>query len=460
MDGTILKETLQAILPNDEIEAAARSVGVVLRERKLDVARLVGSLVLSNGSDDSGVLAEAMRRYNQGAEDRVVRGAFYAWLDDEMARLMERLLRRALDYAAALPPLLPGILGVGVKDWRVIDSETITLRTALAGVFAASGSPAGVKVHKELSLGRGCMSDYHFFAAREHDSPHLVVDERYRNMGLLADLGYVSLARIGQCDEHGVSYVLRLKENWKPRIVRLHRGEVREQICPEADLDLTLADEKIALDGRCVDATVVIGKGKRAVTSRLVMIPGPEGYLIYLTNLPRKTHGPKQVGKLYRLRFEIEGDNKLDKSGAQLDQIRATTRSSVKIQLCAKLLHSLLVGILAHRDNLERFVEKRTRRGPLHKLSLSYALRARHAYLLAALLDALTPDEEWERFSLGICDDARDPNWRGRPSVLDSLLGMTAPRGRPRRKKLRDCAPSAAPYWNRGIVQDIYRVPN
>ncbi len=336
MNGKSLRETLQAVLPDEEIEATARAIGVVMRQRKLDVAKLVDSLVLSSGSDDSGVLADALRYYNQETGDGVVRGAFYAWLDDEMARLMERLLRHALDYAARLPPLLPGILGVGVEDWRVFDSETITLRPALAEVFPASGSPAGVKVHKELSLGRGCIVDCHFSPAREHDSLHLVVDERYRNIGLLYDLGYVSLERIRECDRRGAFYVMRLKENWKPRILRLHRGDVRAEICPEADFDLTLADEKVALKGRCVDATVVIGKGRHAVTSRLVMIPGPEGYLIYLTNLPRKTHGPRKVGDLYRVRFEIEGDNKLDKSGAQLDQIRATTESSVKIQLCVK----------------------------------------------------------------------------------------------------------------------------
>jgi len=459
MNGTILLETLQDVLPEDVIEAAATDLGVVLRERKLDVTRLVTSLVLSNGSDDIGVLAEALRRYNSGTAGRVVRGAFYAWLDDELARLMECLLRRALDSVAKLPTLLPGVLGAGVEDWRVFDSETITLRPSLADVFPASGSPAGVKVHKELSLGRGCMIDYHLSPAREHDSPHLVVDERYRGMGLLFDLGYVSLKRIRECDERGIRYVSRLKENWKPRIISLHRGDVRAEICPEADLDLTLADERIALDGKCVDATVVIGQGEHAVMARLVMIPGPDGYLIYLTNLPRDTHGPKQVGDLYRLRWEIEGDNKVDKSGAQLDQIRATTESTVRIQLCAKLLHTLLVDVLVHRDNLERVRKRQERRAPLHKLALSYAVRTRHAILIAAILASATP-AEWDRIALDLAEDARDPNWRRRPSVLDRMLGMIAPRGRPRRKKLRDCRPSAASFRDRGIERRMHHEAN
>lgn len=459
MDGTTLRETLQAVLPKNAINEAARELGVVQRERKLDVEKLVASLVLSAGSDDSGVLADAMRRYQGETGDDIVRGAFYAWLDDELAALMRRLLDLAMSHAAALPPFLPGILG-GVDDWLVFDSETVTLRPDLAEVFPASGTAAGVKVHKELSLGRGCMTACRFSPAREHDSPHLVVDERYRGKGLLVDLGYASRALIRRCGELSVRYVIRLKENWKPRVTRIHRGEVRGEFLPGADFDLLLMNEVIALDGRCVDADVVIGKGKAAVAARLVMIPGSEGYLIYLTNLPRGTHGPRQVGDLYRVRWEIELDNKLDKSGGQLDQIRATSESSARIQLCAKLLHSLLVDILVHRDNLERVEGNIARRAPLHRLSLAFSLRARHVFLLAAILDPETPEATWEVLSWAISEEARDPNWRRRPSVLDRILGLTAPRGRPRKKRLRDCRPSAAPYRRVIAGREIHHVAN
>ena len=96
MDGTILQETLQAILPKTTIENGAEELGVVERTRKREIEKLVYSLVLSAGSDDSGVLADAFRRYNTEAHHRVVRGAFYAWLDKEMAELMEHLVKEAV----------------------------------------------------------------------------------------------------------------------------------------------------------------------------------------------------------------------------------------------------------------------------------------------------------------------------------------------------------------------------
>jgi hypothetical protein len=108
-----------------------KSLGVVERSRKRDIVKLVYSLVLSAGSDDSGVLADAMKRYNTEvkAKKRVVRGGFYAWLDDEMADLMACMVETAMNYAASLPPFLPGILD-GVEDGLIFDSKTITLYSA------------------------------------------------------------------------------------------------------------------------------------------------------------------------------------------------------------------------------------------------------------------------------------------------------------------------------------------
>lgn len=369
MDGIVFLETLQAILPAAEIKRVAEEFEVVQRSRKLDIVKLVYSLALSAGIDDSGVLAEAMKRYSSkmAPRQREVRGGYYAWLDDELAKLMEHLVEKAIWHASSPPPFLPGILG-GVKDWYAFDSETITLRPALAEVYPGSGSPAAVKVHKELSLGRGCMTGFHFGPAREHDSPHLFIDERYENAGLIFDLGYVRLARIRQCEEHNVKFVQRLKDSWKPRVTRVTSGEVLGEIAPGTDFDELFMNEVIILDGSCVDIDVTLGQGNGQISCRLVMIPSPSGYLIYLTNLPRETHGPEQVGDLYRVRWEIEMDKKLDKSGAQLDQIRATTESSVRIHLAAKLLHSMIVNLQIHRDNLERVDNGRVRRAPLHRL--------------------------------------------------------------------------------------------
>jgi hypothetical protein len=60
----------------------------------------------------------------------------------------------------------------------------------------------------------------HWSPAREHDSPHLVLDESWRGKGLLVGLGYANLQRLRDCHRFGISVVMRLKENWKPKVER------------------------------------------------------------------------------------------------------------------------------------------------------------------------------------------------------------------------------------------------
>ena len=448
MDGTILRETLQAILPTEVIEDLARWHGVVERNRKQDVTSLVVALVLTVGSDDSGRLADAYRRYLVEAPDKaVVRGSFYNWLDTPLAKLMEGLVRLGMDHADSLPKHLPGALA-GVRDWRVVDSETITLRTALSEVFPGSGSSAAIKVHKEFSLGCGCVVDYRLGPAIEHDARDFRVDDRYAGMGLLVDLGYVSLRMIHDCHEHDVVFAIRLKENWKPRVERVVTGALLEELPDEVKLETLVERGELPLDGGPVDADVVIGSGSAAVRARLVGVAAPDGYHFYLTNLRRKTHTPAMVSDLYRVRWEIELDNKCDKSVAQLDQVRATTPSSLLILLFASLLHTLLVDVLVHHDRLELARREDTDgpRPPLHPISLGFAVRNVSLLLAVMHLDPEMPPTLWDSVAMVLHLLAQDPNWRGRPSILDQLRGQVVAPGRPRRKRLSQCPGSARPY--------------
>jgi putative transposase len=152
MNGAILAETLQAILPESKINQAADDHGVIERQRKLEIATMVRSLVLSAGSDDSGKLADAMRRYRSEAKEQVVRGAFYHWLDEEMAVLMESLLENAMSYAFSLPVYLPGILST-VDDWLIFDSETVTLMPKLKDDYTgpACGTAHGDERYRDYA---------------------------------------------------------------------------------------------------------------------------------------------------------------------------------------------------------------------------------------------------------------------------------------------------------------------
>ncbi|MBK8482051.1 MAG: transposase [Proteobacteria bacterium] len=147
------------------------------------------------------------------------------------------------------------------------------------------------------------------------------------------DLGYASLKLLSSCDRYGVSYVLRLKENWKPKVLHVARGSVSRTFAPGTDLDLLLQREVLKLDGKVIDADVELGHGSRVVGARLVGVSTPKGYCFYLTNLAPDV-APRAVADLYRVRWEIELDNKLDKSCLRLDDIGAKTGSLRCVPWC------------------------------------------------------------------------------------------------------------------------------
>jgi len=441
MDGNDLREALHLLIPSTRVRDLSALIHVVQRVRKLDIVALVVSLVLTAGSDDSGRQADAYSKYLEEAEHHVVRGGFYAWFTEKLALLMTCLAREAMQKVRELPPVLTGDLA-GVKDWLLVDSETVTLPKELADEFPATSTPAGLKVHKWFSLGRNNIVDVEITPARDHDAPQLVIGEHMREMGLIVDLGYASKRLIADCAKHGVYLLMRLKQGWRPWLLRevCSDGTVFEvdgQEVTDQLLDLR-TDET---DGATFDLDVAFGRGNNRVEARLVGVPGTNGgYHWCITLLPRQTHPPGLVCKLYRTRWEIECDNKRDKSGARLDQIRGEKFASVITLVYASLIRTILANYLVYIDLRDRPAT----RAPLHGLALALALNTNHQLILLAL--ELDTPAVWNRAARVLRARGHDPNWRRRPSILDELRGVTAPPGRPRRTRLIDCPPQARAY--------------
>lgn len=124
----------------------------------------------------------------------------------------------------------------------------------------------------------------------------------------------------------------------------------------------------------------------------------------------------------------------------RLDQVRAWTLPSVMILIHASLLRTMLADHLTYLDLRDR----PSTRAPLHGLAVCLAI-AVHADALRLAL-SLDDPKRWERLARLIRSRGHDPNWRRRPSVLDSLRGTTAPPGRPRKATMAACPPESRPF--------------
>jgi putative transposase len=441
MRGEDVQRVFETILPDAAVMSIVAKAKFQERLRKLDALRLVRAMVIAAATGYGGRQADVARLYFEGAQ-RVVRGVFYAWFGKELEVVMEAVRDRALQYAASMPRDLPGLLGAHVNDWHIVDSTTVKLEQEMISEYPGTGAYAALKIHKRFSVGVGTTVSYTLSPAKDHDNKHLTIDESWRGLGILVDLGYASFKFLRDCDKHDVRYVIRLKDSWKPRVQHIARGTLIKQLVGGTDFHTVLDEKVIALDGAVIDADVTLGSGKSLVQSRLVGVPTAEGaYRFYLTNL-KPAVGPRQIADLYRVRWEIESDNKLDKSCMHLDGIAARTGPAVRAMVHASMVSSIIACLLAHHVRLNEApppqpgAERKT--APIHPQSLARAMGSA-AHGIAALFE-LSGDQatkEWDRIAQYLSHLGRDPNWRRSPSILDQLRGWTITPGRPKPKKAR-----------------------
>lgn len=439
--GEDVREVFEAILPEDDLRKIIARAKFEERSRKRDAVAFVRAMVIAAATGYGGRQRDVARIYFENGAQRVVRGGFYAWFGKELESAMDAIARRAIKYGASLPLDTPRLLAEYARDFHIVDSSTVKLPIDLFEVFPGAGDYAALKVHKRLSVGLGTVVDYHISPAREHDAPHLTLDESWRKLGLLVDLGYASLKLLRDCETYEVVYVIRLKDNWKPRVDRIHRGELAATFFPGTDLDALLEAGTLVLDGSVIDAAVTLGPPGQTVSCRLVGVPAPDGtYRFYLTNLPR-TVGPNSIADIYRVRWEIESDNKIDKSCSHLDAISARTAPATRALVHASITSSMLACLVVHKHRLAerpapaKGAERTT--PPLHPQSLARAMGGTALRIAETLaLDPKEVGKKWQQIADYLFHLGHDPNWRSRPSVLDQMRGWRVSPGRSRRGKI------------------------
>lgn len=427
MSGVAFRKVFESVFLIPEIEQLLETCGVRERERKMNMAEFVVALALCGGNHRWGLQAHALDVYAEMGNERVSRAAFYKRFTPKLLALFGILAGRALEWVLAQPVHLPGILA-GVTDWRVVDSMTVRLQKALAGVYPATDDGAALKIHREISLGRENLVAYKVTPAREHDGPHLVVDERRRGQGLIVDLGYASHQLLRDCETFGVRYVIRLKGNWKVWVDGRTTDEVRATWKDDDDLPEQFTDVDIrALKSKVIDIDVDIGEAM--TRARLVAFDTRQGRLMFLTNLPRTTHTAQEVGLLYRLRWAIELDNKLCKTALNVDEIEAKTETSTMIVVHAAMLGSILANGFVHAEHTNRGWTGDRRapitQPPLHPISVAESVARSSNRIGELMLRPPETMEPWDRIVGVLVHLAKDPNWRRKPSPMDVVKGRT-----------------------------------
>jgi Transposase DDE domain len=349
----------------NDILGAARQLGVIERDRKVDLPALVESSVLAM-SGLPGTQTTIYSHYIQLTGQTLAPSAFYDRFTRPYAELMAHLANRAILAVRAVGGDDPELVELGellehFKDIRVADSSCLLLQK-LAAKWAPSTSkkrPAGVKLHAVISLRDNLPVGHHLSPQRAHDNKQL--DESTLTSGtlFLFDLGYTDQPRLIRLVDRGVHVLARLKSNQNPRIKRVYVGRGDKCGCRGMTLDEAIAahllDFKMDSQRGVLDIDVEIegcdaaGETQRR-TLRVVGLSDPtidEGSAhFYLTSVGRDVLNAQDVSLAYTLRWEIELLWKHLKTGLGLSAIRAWREAAVTALIHAKVTAAALARLL------------------------------------------------------------------------------------------------------------------
>lgn len=425
-----VEELFRAVLPFDLIQEQSRSMGVQARQQAFDPPPFVLSLVLYGGTAEAGRIATSMREHCIRVGESGARSDGHRCFDEELLALLTVLIARAKAHLEEVPRSLPGVLA-GRTDWRAIDRTKVKLCATLADTFPGTGKNASIRVHTEVSLGIENVVDWHITPAKRNDRPELVVDERRAGTGLLVDVGYVSHDFIRRCHEHDVQFVVRLKRGWK---AVLGDDAYVEHIVDEDVPAAVLREAGEALPDELdapLDVDLRLGNTPESPGARLVNVKTPSGWHAYLTNVPRSSHDASALSFLYSLRSGVELQNKLAKSGCELDEIDAEDPVSVQILVHASMLAALIANALAHAEHVDQgYIDQRVvrptgKRPPVHATNIWKAVPLATSRI-SDLLSQPPAAQGWQRLAKYVAWAGKDPNWRKRPSSIDDAKGRNA----------------------------------
>jgi len=347
-------QKLHALITPDDILETGRRLGVIQRQRKVDLPALVKATIWAM-SPQSGVQTSIFVNYLALADEPIAPSSFYDRFTWPFAEMMQALAIRSIEAVRKATPEGRrrddlGVLLQEFRDVQVVDSSSLLLKR-LARHWAPSTSkakPAGVKWHAVLSLKDGVPVAERLTEQKLHDSAGLPEGALAAGTLTLFDLGYLDIGRFVDAIERGADFLTRLKSTHNPVIARVHTGKGDRRKARGMRLDDALVQGVLLDDKGALDVDVRLEAGGKSVIARVVAeLSSADGeFHWYLTSVSRDVLSVDDVVEAYRLRWHIELLFKQLKSGAGLDTILACRPGAVAALVYAKLIALCLARLL------------------------------------------------------------------------------------------------------------------
>ena len=351
---------LTTLFPSEFLEEHAEELGVVERDRKLQIPAFVWAFVFGFRLRRSQTLAGFRRSYNSTADETISPGGFYQRLTPTLAEYLRDLVERGLDEVA-----VPDAVDVDIdrfSDVMIADGTVLRLHEFLSDQFEARHEEqAGAKLHLLHNATEQMIERIDVTDEKAHDSTLFKTGSWLENRLVLFDLAYFKYRRFARIDENGGYFVSRLKQNANP-VITAELREWRGRAIPLEGKQLRAVLDD--LDRKYIDVAVEVEfkrgpyNGTRSLDTKRFRVVGvrdedADDYHLYLTNLTREEFFPADVAQIYRCRWEVELLFRELKTQYELDEFDTSNEHVVKI-----LLYAALLSLLVSRELLDLVIEQ------------------------------------------------------------------------------------------------------
>jgi len=355
--------TVDFLADSELVQQAARSTGFLKREpRKLSPEGFAKAVLLAAAHLRTSFNSIALHTGHADA-DACSRQNIFKRCTAPAVAFMQALLDHAIQLK--LPALPASLTEESFKRIIIQDGSVIRFHDSAAKDFPADSGASGMKAMLRLQFaydyksGRTLLATPGAYSHTDTAAAGELLDLLEAGDLCIRDMGYYKAEWFQRMDDTGVFYLSRLKPEVKIP---------REDGGPAMGLDKFLRGVR----GPVFDQTIRIG-AKRALTTRLVAVRVPEkvaaerrrkiheearirrktasaltlalaGWTVFLTNIPPATAGPRELRKLYGLRWHVELVFKALKGNGCLRVLaaHASNRHHLEVLLLAQLLQLVL----------------------------------------------------------------------------------------------------------------------
>lgn len=312
---TRLTQLLTSAAPPEEVRRAARQLGALQRQGKVDLYALLMVVVLGVAVRGPTAVAQLGHILAETTGTRLARSSFWDRLSPSFARLVYWLLDRLVASANLAEHRPPGRLS-GFRDIVAVDATVVQVHDALRDVWRGTrtnSATAALKVHASIRVFTGELLRYKVTAETVADCHAFGVHHGLRGVLVLLDQGYSSPSLWRRIQGVGGDFLTRLPVDRDPLIVAengRHRGRARRL------MDQSLRTALAGLQRQGVDVQARFRCRVRRYGSeenrwteqdfRVIAVRNPRtgDYAVYVTNAPpdllprgpRLEHLPTSLG--------------------------------------------------------------------------------------------------------------------------------------------------------------------